>query len=810
MSKPSPDNQGNAYTRRFGPRLCDYCNEFLSVWESVLESESESESKSTISLAPCSELGESDYHPTLHSLHNAVESGCQLCIMIGHQIRREYSILDEEELYSSKKLNSDWGQGNDQDNRSMLELQVTALSPGTITISMYRGSIIVSITGDLDSRFAYPGTSGRERVVKETTCMKKHHALNYAPPDSTDNPAAWKLCRSWIENCIENHERCKRFHTATWWPTRLLYIGGLSDGDLGDENLSSLNIQLHLTEEKRPKGRYMTLSYCWGDSGTMLKLTRKNIDEWMKTGIPYTELPKTFQDAVRLSLFLGNDYLWIDSLCIIQRPNRPKTSIPATIVPSGPSAAAKAVKDEAEADDAAAKDDWTRESKTMADVYRHSKCNIAATASQGPTEGCFYSRNPSVISPLQITFRIGEIPCEERYLFLNENIWKENVEGAPLNSRAWVMQERILAPRQIHCGREQLLWECHETIACETFPFIFEFHEEFTEIGAGYTEISGLSLSLTLLDMSELRFPKTRHDQYPSCHICCNDIDRHCGLWCGGFGVKSIVPGIVETLGRLKEATRDEWIAHTRHHIYQGWVELVREYSDYALSHRTDKLIAISGIASRIQDVLEDMDDYVAGLWRSQLPWQLLWSTSQRYPDNTNPRYDIGPSWSWASINTSVHWNLPLFPNQESEETLVIDILDVDDGHTLNGTKKESPLKLRCLLYKLCQAGPLKSVAGDAFAGSIDLGNSYPTFEWENVMMDSIKNRELWEQAYMMPITYDRDGIFTGLVVSPCKGRPKFYRRIAKWCDGPTVGGADLFEHVQGATDEDKETITLI
>lgn len=34
--------------------------------------------------------------------------------------------------------------------------------------------------------------------------------------------------------------------------------------------------------------------------------------------IPVAQLPKTFRDAMQISMCLGISYLWIDSLCILQ------------------------------------------------------------------------------------------------------------------------------------------------------------------------------------------------------------------------------------------------------------------------------------------------------------------------------------------------------------------------------------------------------------------------------------------------------------------------------------------------------------
>lgn len=63
----------------------------------------------------------------------------------------------------------------------------------------------------------------------------------------------------------------------------------------------------------------MTLSHCWGNEPEHIqKLTMANYKDMTTTGISFAKLPKSFQDAIRLSRFLGVNYLWIDSLCIIQ------------------------------------------------------------------------------------------------------------------------------------------------------------------------------------------------------------------------------------------------------------------------------------------------------------------------------------------------------------------------------------------------------------------------------------------------------------------------------------------------------------
>ena len=43
--------------------------------------------------------------------------------------------------------------------------------------------------------------------------------------------------------------------------------------------------------------------------------------------------------------------------------------------------------------------------------------------------------------------------------------------ASPLSGRGWVLQERLLAPRTLHFGREQLFWECCECRHLEGYAY---------------------------------------------------------------------------------------------------------------------------------------------------------------------------------------------------------------------------------------------------------------------------------------------------------------------------------------------------
>ena len=63
----------------------------------------------------------------------------------------------------------------------------------------------------------------------------------------------------------------------------------------------------------------------------------------------------------------------------------------------------------------------------------------------------------------------GALP-EGEYCFVPQRVWSNGVSSAPLNRRAWVVQERLLARRVLHFGFQGWFFECYEHEACETFP----------------------------------------------------------------------------------------------------------------------------------------------------------------------------------------------------------------------------------------------------------------------------------------------------------------------------------------------------
>jgi hypothetical protein len=104
--------------------------------------------------------------------------------------------------------------------------------------------------------------------------------------------------------------------------------------------------------------QYATLSHCWGEIPDKIVLTLENKASFQKA-LPESHLSQTFKDAITAARMLGFNYIWIDSLCIIQD----------------------------------SRDDWENEMTQMGKVYEYSTLTITATSSKDDNGGCFFSRD---------------------------------------------------------------------------------------------------------------------------------------------------------------------------------------------------------------------------------------------------------------------------------------------------------------------------------------------------------------------------------------------------------------------------------
>ncbi|PMD47717.1 HET-domain-containing protein [Hyaloscypha variabilis F] len=274
----------------------------------------------------------------------------------------------------------------------------------------------------------------------------RNASFYYDGHDSTGGDKALALASQWVRNCLMNHQICTGDRDLDFVPPRLLDIRAAS-------------ICLITDTSNMGKVSYVALSHCWGKgSDQFMKLTANTMDS-LRNGVGEDELAQTFRDAIHISRSLGVNYLWIDSLCIIQ---------------CGPMGAEHSPEHV---------EDWQKHVGMMDCIYENCAVNIAAAHGHNPNSGCFVTRNPAGVVPCLVSTTglsqgyLGDFHKDPPSLFafveekLNQQLESQSVGHSHLDSRGWVAQERLLSPRTIHFSHNQIFWECSEVpLACESFP----------------------------------------------------------------------------------------------------------------------------------------------------------------------------------------------------------------------------------------------------------------------------------------------------------------------------------------------------
>ncbi|KAK1246404.1 hypothetical protein MKX08_000206 [Trichoderma sp. CBMAI-0020] len=246
----------------------------------------------------------------------------------------------------------------------------------------------------------------------------------------TSSSTSFDRAYTFIQQCEASHRKCGSGRNVVL-PKRLLHIPEINN------NHSTAGAGIRLVTTEGMTGTYACLSHCWGDPTLIQSKTlTSTIDEY-RDSISWGKLPRTFQDAVTLCRNLCIEYLWIDSLCIIQD----------------------------------SLSDWEVESTKMGDIYRNSYITIAASASPGSFGGCFSKTTPdhciAIKEARQPDVYIGIRDCHgagKNNARTNEQTFLNHF---PLFSRAWVYQERMLSRRILYCNRSEFQVGCEESLQCE-------------------------------------------------------------------------------------------------------------------------------------------------------------------------------------------------------------------------------------------------------------------------------------------------------------------------------------------------------
>jgi hypothetical protein len=218
----------------------------------------------------------------------------------------------------------------------------------------------------------------------------------------------------------------------TFLPTRLVDVSPKLERDivklvspLEDDNLGNPT-----------SVRYAALSYCWGME-PFLVTTSSNIKS-MQQSISLSQLPRTIQDAIRVTRSMGLRYLWVDSLCILQGT------------------------------DTAAQQDWLSESWKMGQIYQSAYFTISAESAPAATAGILNERP----APSVDFYAMPKSEADSEVIYLGQQQILDSTITEPLHCRGWTLQESMLSKRLLRFRTRELSWRCshgEETeIRCET------------------------------------------------------------------------------------------------------------------------------------------------------------------------------------------------------------------------------------------------------------------------------------------------------------------------------------------------------
>ena len=213
-----------------------------------------------------------------------------------------------------------------------------------------------------------------------------------------------RLMRDWLTDCLHNpgHIACNRDQA--------------SNLRLGEDTLLLVDVQDRCIVRRAAQTTdYVALSYVWGNIDQYL-LTRAGLPDLLKPGaLDGCSLSQTIKDAMTFITGLGERYLWVDTLCIIQ--------------------------DDSERKQAAI--------KNMGYIYSQALCTLVAVWATDNTSGLpgvrAWTRKPGITAEILGDELTLSIPSDDPWIY---------------QSRGWTYQEYLLSHHRFNFGGPRVEFVC--------------------------------------------------------------------------------------------------------------------------------------------------------------------------------------------------------------------------------------------------------------------------------------------------------------------------------------------------------------
>lgn len=258
------------------------------------------------------------------------------------------------------------------------------------------------------------------------------------------------------------------------------------------------------------------------------------------------------------------------------------------------------------------REDWEKESRMMAEIFQNSLATLVLLRTASCNEG-FLERNPSIkisyqnrqwgvrgsffLRHMPFSYLDAESAIRAAPSFSDRPISLE-LRHSPWQTRGWTFQEDMFSMRKLYFGQLMMYWDSLKPVDI--------MRTENTIIDDKLNRVDE-SADISIIHSSE--------------------------PWRGDYD-------------------------------YDGWYYPMLNYCQKTLTYETDRLSAVSSYAKLVGS--KSGDTYVAGLWKKDLHRGLLWKIGRRQRRTfqtlirqlSTPSEYIAPSWSWASHNSILHFDL--------------------------------------------------------------------------------------------------------------------------------------------------------
>lgn len=388
------------------------------------------------------------------------EDSCRLCGLLSRAVKRYSSgnVHDTAKLFLTWEIDGRKAVENDQHVNLTRRLRV-------------RWNEIAGARQDMYLVLVAPKSSRHINSDAYAAFGKHNHFLGRGLIEPNEKQS---LIKSWIDLCVKGHGKntsdCHTTHGSTKDFKGLIKGTHFGVIDVVDMCLKELPLDSNGNPE-----RYVALSYVWGKrpfgeevyktlmSNVLLHIRHGGIEK------VWNQLPRTIQHAILLVSRLGERYLWVDSLCIVQ------DSVSS----------------------------WELNARAMHLVYGNAHLTICAA--DGDAETGLLAAEPMLRPMSSTNLAHSDTVADENVEMPRQPLTAHCVPGVTLlvlrspeaiiqdsrwNKRGWTFQERLLSRRCLVFAEGQVYFQCRTSVMSQ---------DVFTDGGMGGWSLDSTSAPLRTL-----------------------------------------------------------------------------------------------------------------------------------------------------------------------------------------------------------------------------------------------------------------------------------------------------------------------